>query len=219
MALPPTGLVVARLKPRTDMSIESRCTTGAMASKKARSASPGEAHGRGERGRGEGPVATMTWSQSCGGARSPRRSSISGCAFDLRRHGGGKSLAVDRERACRPAPDASPARMISEPSRRISSCSSPDRAGGAVIGAERVGADQFGERLRLVRSRADRAHLVQHHHGTLCCARSAMPLAAREAAADDVDRLHSQGGQSKIHPCQRASISRIIWGTFHCGTP
>jgi hypothetical protein len=64
------------------MSIESRCTIGAIASKKARSASPVRRRmASASAGEVRGPVATMTLSQSAGGtAISSRQISISGSA-------------------------------------------------------------------------------------------------------------------------------------------
>ena len=62
------------------MSMESRCTIGAMASKNASASSPVSARiASASAGEVRGPVATMTLSQSSGGsATSSRRSSISG---------------------------------------------------------------------------------------------------------------------------------------------
>ena len=141
----------------------------------------------------------MTLSQSAGGsATSSRRISISGCGRERRRDGGGEAVAIDRERAAgrhlvgvAAAHDqrAEPAHLLVQQA---------DRIGLAVVGAERVGADQLGQRLGLVRGgRAHRAHLVQHDRHA---AARDLPgrLGAREPAADDVDRLHSQGGQLKI---------------------
>ena len=110
------------------MSIESRCTIGAMASKKASASSAGEAADAiGERRRGEGaggdddavPVGRRQ-------PRSPRAQiSISGCASSA-----AVTAAAKPSRSTASAPPAgtwwaSPQRMISEPSRRISSCSRP----------------------------------------------------------------------------------------------
>ena len=62
-----------------------------------------------------------------------------------------------------------------------------DRVGGVIVRAERVGTNEFGELVGLVRRRAaDRAHLVQHD---LYAGPGDLPgrLAAGEAAADDMN--------------------------------
>ena len=83
------------------MSMLSRCTTGAIASKKARSASPLSAPiPAASAGEVSGPVATMTLSQSSGGrpSTSSRRSSYQRMTGDPLGDGGGKRFAVDGER-------------------------------------------------------------------------------------------------------------------------
>ena len=110
------------------MLIDSAWTIGAIASKKASSASPvrpwmAVASGCEVRG----PVATITLSHSAGGspAISPNSTVTFGCA---------RTAAVTAsENATRSTASAPPAgslwasamRMISEPQRRISSCSNP----------------------------------------------------------------------------------------------
>jgi hypothetical protein len=85
------------------MSIESRCTMGAMASKKARSASPVSPRtASASAGDVNGPVAMITLSQSlpAAGRRFPRAPRFtSGCAARSRRDGPGEAVAVDGERA------------------------------------------------------------------------------------------------------------------------
>ncbi len=69
-----------------------------------------------------------------------------------------------------------------------------------VVRAERVRAHQLGQPLALMRrGRAHRAHLVQHrgHAGACHLPRR---LAARQSAADDVDRVH-QGSGAVARPC------------------
>ena len=137
-----------------------------------------------------GPVATMTLSQSAGGrpAISSRAMSISGSRFERRGDGGGKAVAVDRERAAGRhlvgvgrAHDqrAEPAHLlVQEPDGALRS---------RIVGAERVGADQFGKLSGLVRGgRADRPHLVQHH-GHAAARDLPGGLGAGEAAADDMN--------------------------------
>ena len=105
----------------------SRCTMGAMASKKASASSPVSARiAAASAGEVRGPVAMMTLSHPCGGsATSPRTSVISGWAASA-----AVTAAEKPSRSTASAPPAgtwwlSAARMISEPSRRISSCSRP----------------------------------------------------------------------------------------------
>src|SRR5262249_12096861 len=65
----------------------------------------------------------------------------------------------------------------------------PDRVGRAVVGTERVGADELGEPVGLVRRRHARgAHLVQHRRHA---AGGELPrgLAAGETGADDMDGM------------------------------
>ena len=107
----------------------------------------------------------MTLSQSAdGSARDLLAADIDQrMAFERGGDGCRKSLAVDRQRAAGRDLIGSAVRMMSEPSRRISSCSRPTALCSAVVGAERVRADQFGERGGLVGRRgAHGAHLVQH---------------------------------------------------------
>ena len=105
----------------------SRCTIGAMASKKASASSPVSARIVAARsGEVSGPVAMMTLSQSSGGtATSPRTSVISGCDASA-----AETAAENPSRSTASAPPAgtwwlSAARITSEPSRRISACSRP----------------------------------------------------------------------------------------------
>jgi hypothetical protein len=193
------------------MSIESRCTIGAIASKKARSVSPVRpAHGVRQHRRGEGtgrddhlvPVGRRQRDLLAPHLDQRMR-------LDLRRDRGGKSVAVDRERTAGRHLVRVAARMISEPSRRISSCSSPT----ALVSrsSERNELEQTSSASASScarRSRAPGASRAAHRHA----AARDLPrrLAARESAADDVNRLHSQGGQSKI---LRVNLSAGPWGS------
>ena len=110
------------------MSMESRCTIGAIASKNASafsSVSSRMASASGAEVRG--PVATMTLPHSAGGrpAISARSISIRGWSCSAL-----VTAAENPSRSTASAPPAgtwlaSAARMISEPSRRISACSRP----------------------------------------------------------------------------------------------
>ena len=118
-----------------------------------------------------------------------------GLAFERRGDGGGEAVAVDRERAARrhlvgvggvQDQRAEPAHLGVE---------QPDGAAVRVVGAERVRADELGER-RLVRGgRAHRAHLMQHHRHA---AARDLPggLGPREAAADHVNGSLSYASSS-----------------------
>ena len=110
------------------MSMDSRWTIGAMASKKARDSSPVISWmAAAKAAEVRGPVATITCSHSGGGspATSPRSMRISGWHSSR--------LVISRAKPSRStasAPPAgslclSPAARISEPQRRISSCSRP----------------------------------------------------------------------------------------------
>ena len=82
---------------------------------------------------------------------------------------------------------ASAARMISEPKPAHFGMQQPDRVVGGVVGAERIGADQFGEAVGAVRlGHPMRAHLVQHHADAGI---GDLPggFRAGEAGADDVN--------------------------------
>ena len=104
------------------MSIESRWTIGAMASKKASDSSPVSAADRlGQAGRGQRAGGDDHVPQSSGGrpSISPRTTAIIGCARAPRHR------AEKPSRSTASAPPAgtwcaSAARMISEPSARIS---------------------------------------------------------------------------------------------------
>jgi hypothetical protein len=111
------------------MSMESRCTIGRDRVEKGQRVFAGQLRMLHRRDRAEvrGPVAMMTLSQSSGGSRRFRPlERDQGMGLQRRRDGGGKSVAVDRERATgRHLVGTSAACMISELSRRISACSRP----------------------------------------------------------------------------------------------
>ena len=110
------------------MSMESRCTIGAIASKNAKASSPESSRIASASGAEvKGPVAMMTLRQSAGGrpSISARRTSIRGWSSSAL-----VTAAENPSRSTASAPPAgtwlaSAARMISEPSRRISACSRP----------------------------------------------------------------------------------------------
>ena len=164
-----------------------------MASKKASASSPVSSRiAPASAGEVSGPVAMITLSHSAGGrpATSARSMVTSGCVSERRRDRGGEAFAVDRQRAAgrnlmrvgRPHDQrAGAAQLLVEQA---------DGIGLGVVGAERVGADQFGEPVGLVRlGAADGAHLVEDDGNA---APGDLPggLGAGEAAADDVDWSH-----------------------------
>ena len=175
------------------MSIESRCTIGAMASKKASASSPVSAADRvGQRRRGEGAgrdddAVPLRRRQP----RSPRaRISISGCAVERRRDGGGKAVAVDRERAA--------GRHLVGVGRAHDQRAEPahllvQQADGVVSRDRRSGTSWSRPARRARRSCARRSCAA----GRISCSTTGTPrardlpggLGAGEAAADDVDRL------------------------------
>ena len=168
----------------------SKCTIGAMASKKASADSSVSARiASASAGEVSGPVATMTESQSAGGrpATSARSMVTSGCASSAAVTSARERLAVDGERAA--GRQAVPVGGGDD-----------EAAGGAhlpvqqadgvllvVVGAEGVRADELGEAAGLVGEGADDgAHLVQDD-GNAGLGDLPGGLGAGEAAADDVD--------------------------------
>jgi hypothetical protein len=104
-------------------------------------------------------------------------------------HRCGKAVTIDRERAAR----GQLVRIGRAHDKGVAAAhllmQQPDRVLHAVIGAERVGADQLGECAGLVRGgRPCRAHLKEDHGKTRL---RQLPgrLAASEPATDHVDRL------------------------------
>ena len=76
---------------------------------------------------------------------------------------------------------------MSEPARRSSSCSSPTALFLGVVGAEGIGAHQFGQPVGLVGLGLPfGSHLVQHH-GHAAAGKLPGGLRTGEAAADDVN--------------------------------
>ena len=99
------------------------------------------------------------------------------------------ALVTAAEKPCRSTASAPPAgslwasaaRIISEPARRISSCSRPTALFGRIVGAEGIGADQFGQAVGLVGGGApDGPHFMQHH-GHARLRPPARPLPTRPA--------------------------------------
>ena len=138
---------------------------GAMASKKASSVSPVSCWMAADSaGEVSGPVATMTLSQSGGGrpAISPRSMVTSGCCAERLRDVRGEMIAVDGQRAA----GGQLVGVAGGHDQRAGAAhllvQQADRVGGGIVGAEGVGADQFGEAVRLVRlGAATGPHLVQ----------------------------------------------------------
>ena len=140
---------------------------GAMASKKASSVSPVSVWMAADSaGEVSGPVATMTLSHSAGGrpATSPRSMAIRRMLAEPPRHLGREMIAVDRQR---PAGRE----LVGIAGGHDQRARAPHllvqqahRVGLGIVGAERVGADELGEPVRLVRLGLPQGpHLVQHH--------------------------------------------------------
>ena len=169
--------------------MESLCTIGAIASKNASAFSSVSSRIASASGAEvKGPVATMTLRQSAGGRPAISRGDLDqGMLVQRVGDGGGKSVAIHRQRATGRHLVGVGARMISEPSRRISACSSPT----ALLAAS-------SERNELEQTSSARPavwcasvircgpHLVQHHAGA---GLGDLPCGFRtgEAGADDMD--------------------------------
>ena len=170
--------------------MQSRCTIGAMASKKASASLPvSPAIAAASAGEVSGPVATMTLSQSAGGrpAISSRRMLDQRMGFQRCRRRWRQSLRGRRRARRRPVPDvASAARITSEPSRRISSCRRPTAL--CSLSSERNELEQTSSASASVLCAA----VVRT--GRISCSTTGTPargnlpggLAAGEPAADDV---------------------------------
>ncbi len=172
------------------MSMESRCTIGAMASKKASAASPvSAADGVGEAGEVSGPVAMMTLSHSAGGSAATLAALDRDQRMTVQRRGDGvrEAVAIDRERAA--------GRHLigvgrAHDQRAEAAHFLVQQADGVVfgvVGAERVRADEFREAVGLVRfGLARRAHFVQHH-GDAAAGDLPGGFGTGEAAADHMN--------------------------------
>ena len=185
-------LVVARLEPadihvdRVEMDdrrdgVEEGQRIGAGFRLRSHSASDGAV---------SGPVAMIAWSQSAGGrpVTSSRAMVISGCAFEPCRHRVGKAVAVDGQRAAGRHLVGVAGGHDQRAGQPHFGMQQADRVGLGIVGAEGVGADEFGQAVGLVRvGAAHRAHFMQDdRHAGL----RRLPCGFRtgEAAADDVDR-------------------------------
>ena len=160
-----------------------------MASKNASSASPvSDCTALASDGEVRGPVATMTLSQAAGGKPVDLLADDGDqrMARETLRHLVGKAFAVDGERAAC-------GKLVAVGGGKNERACPPhllmqeaDGVARPIVGAERVRADELGERAGLVRFRLPHgAHLVQHHWHA---GRSELPgcLASGKAAADDM---------------------------------
>ena len=134
-----------------------------------------------------GPVATMPGIGSA--VTSSRTTVMRGCDVDALVHAAREDVAIDGERACRPAraPRRRPSRITRAEQAHLGLEQSVRV--GRLGALERVRAHQLGEAIGLVRRRAAHgAHLVQHD---VVPALGELPrgLAAGESAADDVNRI------------------------------
>ena len=125
---------------------------------------------------------------------------------------GGKAVAVDRQRAAGRHLVGVGRAHDQRAERAHLAVQQADRVVLGVVGAERVGADEFGEALGLVRGGgARRAHLVQHDRDAGV---GDLPggLAAGEAAADDVHGTHFMQDDAEPRPEPLARPLRRLRG-------
>ena len=133
--------------------IDSRCTMGAMASKKARCSAPVACGDRRAQARGGQRTAGDDGLAPVGGGRaeiSSRAMVMRGMLF--------QRLVTAAEKPCRSTASAPPAgslwasavRMISEPGAAHLFMQQADGVVGRIVGAEGIGADQFGQGVGLV---------------------------------------------------------------------
>ncbi len=135
-----------------------------MASKKASASAPVRCRmASASAGEVSGPVATMTLSQSGGGKPAISSRAIVDQRMGVERRGdrGGKSVAIDGERAaCRHLIGVGRAHhQRVEPAHLL--VQQADRVVLAIVGAERVGADEFREVARSC-ARRSRAPAASH---------------------------------------------------------
>ena len=168
-----------------------------MASKKARPSSPVSVADRlGQRRRGEGAggdddVVPVGRRQA---GTSPRVDGDQGMGRERRRHGLGKAVAVDRQRAAGGHLWRSAAAMISEPAGRISACSRPTALLLGIVGAEGIGADQFGQSSVWCASVLRTGRISCSTTGTPACGDLPGRFRARKAAADHMNRFYMGTG-------------------------
>ena len=198
------GLVVARLEPgdvKVDAVAMDDRRDGVEEGERVFAGEPADGGGeigRGKRSGGDDDAVPVGRRQRDLAARERDQR----MGFQRRRHRGGKAVAVDRQRAARRdlvairrAHDerAEPAHLLMQQA---------DGIVRGVVGAERIGADQLGIAVGLVRGgRPLRPHLVQRdRHAGL----RELPggLRAGEAAADDMDRFHGDLKLGAGHRCR-----------------
>ncbi len=149
------------------MSMDSRCTIGAIASKKASAfSSVSAADGVGQRRRGEGagrdddivPVGRRQAGDLTAGDLDQ------GMVLQRLGHGGGKAVAVDRQRAAGGHLVGVGRAHDQRAELAHFGMQQADRIVGGIIRAEGIGADELGEALGAMRfGHPLRPHLVQHH--------------------------------------------------------
>ena len=148
------------------MSIVSKCTIGAIASKKASAVGPGfgpDRFGerrRRQRARGDDRLVPV------GGRQARDFLATDGderMRFEPRRHRRGKAVAVHRERAAGRHLVGVAAGHDQRPGKPHLGVQQPDRIGFGVVRPERIGADQFGKPVGLVRLGA--AHAAASREG------------------------------------------------------
>ena len=175
------------------MSMESRCTIGAMASKKASAPSPvsrpiaSASAVRGQRaGRDDHIVPIL--------GRKPRDLAAlerdERMGEDRRLDGFREAVAIDGERAAGRHLMGVGACDHDRAQRAHLAMEDADGVGRGIVGAERIGADEFGEVGGLVRrGRPDRTHLVQYDRDA-GLRRLPRGFRAGQPAADDMNGTH-----------------------------
>ena len=189
------------------MSMESLCTIGAIASKNASAFSSVSSRMASASGAEvSGPVATMTLPQSAGGrpAISARLISIRGWSFS--------ALVTAAEKPSRSTASAPPAgtwlasaaRMISEPSRRISACSRPTAL--LAASSERNELEQTSSARPSVRC----ASVIRS--GRISCSTTGMPALATCQAASEPARPAPTiwtGSEEDLVPVMATEVARF----------
>ena len=195
------------------MSIVSKWTIGAMASKKASASAPvASAIASASDGAVSGPVAMIAWSQSVGRQAGDflARDGDQRMRLEPRRHGVRKSRRGRRRARRRPAPGcASPAAMISDPASRISACSSPTALVSASSERKELEQTSSARPSVLCASVPRTGRISCRITGTPACGDLPGGFRTGEAAADDVDGFELMRPElvpagAKSNSCQRS---------------
>ena len=136
------------------MSMLSRWTIGAIASKKASASLPVAAPMlSASAGAVSGPVATIVEAVSGSASIRSRTIVMLGCAVERRGDAGGEAVAVDRQRRSGGHRWVSPCAQDQRAERAHLLVEQADGVALGIVGAEAVRADQFGQAVGVVRRR------------------------------------------------------------------